>query len=53
MMRNDSLVSKVSLKSMKIQRTNLTILENHNRNEVLRIARYPTQPNCRALDDRR
>ena len=40
-MRDDSPVSKVSLKSMKIQRTNLTSLENHNRNEVLCITRYP------------
>ena len=40
MMRNDSPVSKVSLKSMKIQRTNLTSLEPQ-RNEVLRVARYP------------
>ena len=39
-MRNDSPVSKVSLKSMKIQRTNLTSWYL-NGNEVLRIARYP------------
>ena len=41
MMRNDSPVLKVSLKSMKIQRTNSTSLGYHNRNEVLRIAWYP------------
>ena len=40
MMRNDSPVSKVSLKLMKIQRTNLSSLD-HNRNEVLCVADYP------------
>ena len=38
MMRNESLVLKVSLKLMKIQRTNLTSLKKHNSNEVLRVA---------------
>ena len=38
-MKNDSPVSKVSLKLMKIQRTNWICLDNWN--EVLRITRYP------------
>ena len=40
MMRNNFLVLKVSLKLMKIERTNLTSLE-HNMNEVLRVAWNP------------
>ena len=39
-MSNDFPVSKVSIKSMEIQRTNLTSLEPHW-NEVLRIANHP------------
>ena len=41
MMRNDSPVSKVSLRSMMIQKMNLTTQVPHNRNEVFRIANYP------------
>ena len=40
MKMNDSPVSKVFLKSMTIQKMSLTNWY-HNRNEVLRIAKYP------------
>ena len=41
MMGNDSPVSKVSLRLMKMQRTNLDKPGKHSRNEVLRVAWNP------------